>query len=41
MTIQTRDLYKAYGRHEALRGLTLSVPEGAALALLQAQGHYT
>jgi ABC-2 type transport system ATP-binding protein len=38
MTIQTRDLYKAYGRHEALRGLTLSVPEGAALALIGANG---
>jgi ABC-2 type transport system ATP-binding protein len=38
MTIQTSDLYKAYGRHEALRGLTLSVPEGAALALIGANG---
>jgi ABC-2 type transport system ATP-binding protein len=38
MTIQTSDLHKAYGHHEALRGLTLSVPEGAALALIGANG---
>jgi ABC-2 type transport system ATP-binding protein len=36
--IQTNDLCKAYGRHNALRGLTLSVPEGAALALIGANG---
>ncbi|HEY6454673.1 MAG TPA: ABC transporter ATP-binding protein [Steroidobacteraceae bacterium] len=38
MIIQTNDLGKAYGRHEALRGLSLSVPEGAALALIGANG---
>jgi len=38
MTIQTTDLCKAYGRHDALRGLNLSVPEGAALALIGANG---
>jgi ABC-2 type transport system ATP-binding protein len=38
MTIQTSDLRKAYGRHDALRGLNLSVPEGAAFALIGANG---
>jgi ABC-2 type transport system ATP-binding protein len=38
MTIQTSGLCKAYGRHEALRGLNLSVPEGAAVALIGANG---
>jgi ABC-2 type transport system ATP-binding protein len=38
MIIQTHDLRKAYGRHNALRGLSLSVPEGAALALIGANG---
>jgi ABC-2 type transport system ATP-binding protein len=36
--IQTDDLRKTYGRHNALRGLNLSVPEGAALALIGANG---
>jgi ABC-2 type transport system ATP-binding protein len=38
MTVQTSELCKAYGRHDALRGLSLSVPEGAALALIGANG---
>jgi ABC-2 type transport system ATP-binding protein len=38
MTIQTSELHKTYGRHDALRGLNLSVPEGAALALIGANG---
>jgi ABC-2 type transport system ATP-binding protein len=38
MIIQTDDLRKAYGRNNALRGLSLSVPEGAALALIGANG---
>ena len=38
MTIQTNGLFKAYGRHDALRGLSLSVPEGAAFALIGANG---
>jgi ABC-2 type transport system ATP-binding protein len=38
MSIQTNSLFKAYGRHDALRGLSLSVPEGAALALIGANG---
>ena len=38
MTIQTSGLFKAYGRHDALRGLSLSVPEGAAFALIGANG---
>ena len=38
MIIQTSDLRKAYGRHDALRGLNLSVPHGSALALIGANG---
>ncbi len=38
MIIQTDNLHKAYGRHNALRGLGLSIPEGAALALIGANG---
>ena len=38
MIIETHDLRKAYGRHEALRGLDLSVPEGSAFALIGANG---
>jgi ABC-2 type transport system ATP-binding protein len=32
------DLWKAYGRHDALKGLSLSVPEGSAVALIGANG---
>jgi len=38
MIIQTGNLWKAYGRHDALKGLSLSVPEGSALALIGANG---
>jgi ABC-type multidrug transport system ATPase subunit len=38
MIIQAERLHKAYGRHEALRGLSLSVPEGSAYALIGANG---
>lgn len=38
MIIQTNNLWKAYGRHDALKGLSLSVPEGSALALIGANG---
>jgi ABC-2 type transport system ATP-binding protein len=38
MIVETHDLWKAYGRHEALRGLDLSVPEGSAFALIGANG---
>jgi ABC-2 type transport system ATP-binding protein len=38
MIIQTQDLCKAYGRHDALRRLNLSVKEGSALALIGANG---
>jgi ABC-2 type transport system ATP-binding protein len=37
-TIETQDLSHRYGRTEALRGLTLSVPEGTVCALLGANG---
>jgi ABC-2 type transport system ATP-binding protein len=38
MIIQADNLWKAYGRHDALKGLSLSVPEGSALALIGANG---
>jgi ABC-2 type transport system ATP-binding protein len=38
MTIEIQDLHKSFGRHEALRGLSLSVPEGSAFALIGANG---
>lgn len=38
MIIQTEDLWKRYGRHEALQGLNLSVPEGSAFVLIGANG---
>ena len=38
MIIQAEGLHKAYGRHEALRGLSVSVPEGSAYALIGANG---
>jgi ABC-2 type transport system ATP-binding protein len=38
MMVQTHDLWKTYGRHDALRGLSLSVPEGSAFALIGANG---
>src|SRR5579871_1460966 len=38
MIIETHDLRKDYGRHNALRGLTLAVPEGSAFALIGANG---
>ena len=36
--LRTGDLWKQYRRHDALRGLNLSVPEGSAYALLGANG---
>lgn len=38
MTIEIENLHKAYGRHDALRGLSLSVPQGSAFALIGANG---
>jgi ABC-2 type transport system ATP-binding protein len=38
MIIQTENLHKTYGRHGALRGLNLAVPEGSAYALIGANG---
>ncbi|HEY6456549.1 MAG TPA: ABC transporter ATP-binding protein [Steroidobacteraceae bacterium] len=38
MTIEIENLHKVFGRHEALRGLNLSVPEGSAYALIGANG---
>ena len=36
--IQAHDLWKKFGRHEALRGLSFTVPEGSAYALIGANG---
>jgi ABC-2 type transport system ATP-binding protein len=36
--IRADNLWKKFGRHEALRGLTFSVPEGSAYALIGANG---
>jgi len=38
MMIEIRDLSKKYKRHEALRDLSLSVPEGSALIVVGANG---
>jgi ABC-2 type transport system ATP-binding protein len=38
MIIQAENLHKTFGRHEALQGLSLSVPEGSAYALIGANG---
>jgi ABC-2 type transport system ATP-binding protein len=38
MTIEVENLHKAFGRHEALRDLSLTVPEGSAYALIGANG---
>jgi ABC-2 type transport system ATP-binding protein len=38
MTIEIENLHKAFGRHEALCGLSLAVPEGSAYALIGANG---
>ncbi|HTC52129.1 MAG TPA: ABC transporter ATP-binding protein [Steroidobacteraceae bacterium] len=38
MIIQIDNLHKAFGRNEALRGLSLAVPEGSAYALIGANG---
>jgi ABC-2 type transport system ATP-binding protein len=36
--IQANDLWKKYGRHDALRGLRFTVPPGSAYALIGANG---
>jgi ABC-2 type transport system ATP-binding protein len=36
--IQSKDLWKRFGRHDALRGLCFRVPEGSAFALIGANG---
>jgi ABC-2 type transport system ATP-binding protein len=36
--IQVNDLWKKFGRHEALCGLSFTVPEGSAFALIGANG---
>jgi ABC-2 type transport system ATP-binding protein len=36
--IQVNDLWKKFGRHEALRGLGFTVPQGSAYALIGANG---
>lgn len=36
--VQARDVWKRFGRHNALTGLNLAVPEGSAYALIGANG---
>jgi ABC-2 type transport system ATP-binding protein len=36
--IRAENLWKNFGRHTALRGMTFSVPEGSTLALIGANG---
>lgn len=36
--IQVNDLWKNFGRHDALRGLSFSVPQSSAYALIGANG---
>ena len=36
--IHTENLWKNFGRFEALRGLSFDVPEGSAFALIGANG---
>jgi ABC-2 type transport system ATP-binding protein len=36
--IRVADLWKTFGRYDALRGLSFEVPEGSALALIGANG---
>ncbi len=38
MIIEIQDLHKAFGHHEALCGLSLTVPDGSAYALIGANG---
>ncbi|HTM76229.1 MAG TPA: ABC transporter ATP-binding protein [Devosia sp.] len=38
MTIQTDNLFKKYGRFDAVQGLSMTVPEGSAFALIGANG---
>lgn len=38
MIIQTDNLWKKYGRFDALRGLSIAVPKGSAFALIGANG---
>jgi ABC-2 type transport system ATP-binding protein len=36
--VQARGLWRRFGRHEALRGLSFSVPEGSMYSLIGANG---
>jgi ABC-2 type transport system ATP-binding protein len=38
MILETHDLWKRFGRHVALKGVNLKVPEGSAYALIGANG---
>ena len=38
MIIETRNLTKKFGTHDAVSGISLSVPEGATVALIGANG---
>src|SRR3954467_2758976 len=36
--VRAQDVWRTFGRHEALRGLNLGVPRGSAYALIGANG---
>src|SRR6187402_1026246 len=36
--VQAQDVWRQFGRHEALRGLNLAVPQGSAYALIGVNG---
>jgi ABC-2 type transport system ATP-binding protein len=38
MIVETSNLHKTFGNHEALRGLDIRIPEGSAFALIGANG---
>jgi ABC-2 type transport system ATP-binding protein len=38
MIIETQNLTKKFGKHDAVSGISLSVPEGATVALIGANG---
>ena len=38
MIIETRNLTKKFGTHDAVSGISLDVPEGATVALIGANG---
>ena len=38
MEVQIKDIYKAYGDHQALNGVSMDIPEGSIFGLLGPNG---